>query len=81
MAEYGIKHDIDSFHANPTDELEESYEHHEGVVGPPPQAADDDEYLCGHSGPEHSYANAGRDQDRSRADEYVPAQGSARYVN
>jgi hypothetical protein len=47
----------------------------------PSQADDSSEYLCGNSGAEHSYANAGRDQDRSRADEHIPAQGCSRYVS
>lgn len=72
---------FDDFLAKPVDELKESYSHAKGPIGPPPQDADSDEYLCGHSGREHSYANAGRDQDRSRADEHIPAQGCSRYVS
>lgn len=47
----------------------------------PSQTADGESYICGNSGAEHSYANAGRDQDRSRQDERIQAQGSARYVS
>jgi hypothetical protein len=50
-------------------------------VPPPVQTADGEEYLCGHSGNAHPYANAGRDQDRSRQDEMIAAQGCARYVS
>lgn len=50
-------------------------------VGQPPAAEDSGEYLCGHAGNAHPYANPGRDHDRSRADERVPAQGTSRYVS
>lgn len=50
-------------------------------VSPPSQTADGAEYICGNAGPEHPYANAGRDQDRSRQDEGIPAQGCSRYVS
>jgi hypothetical protein len=50
-------------------------------VPPPSQTTDGDEYLCGNSGNAHPYANAGRDQDRSRQDERITAQGCARYVS
>ena len=50
-------------------------------VPPPSQTTDGEEYLCGSSGNAHPYANAGRDQDRSRQDEYVAAQGCSRYVS
>jgi hypothetical protein len=66
--------------AKPTDELPSSYTHTRMDVEHPAQTADGEEYLCGNSGNAHPYANAGRDQDRSRADERVPAQGCARYV-
>lgn len=77
-----INFSFDNFEANPVDELPQSYVHNKpGVVGHPPQGADSDEYLCGSTGNAHPYANAGRDQDRSRADEHIPAQGCARYVS
>lgn len=47
----------------------------------PAQTADGEEYLCGNPGNVYPYANAGRDQDRSRADERVAAQGCSRYVS
>lgn len=50
-------------------------------VSPPAQTADGEEYLCGNSGNAHSYANPGRDQDRSRQDEGIAAQGCSRYVS
>lgn len=50
-------------------------------ISPPSQGTDSDEYLCGNTGNAHPYANAGRDQDRSRQDECVPAQGPSRYVS
>lgn len=50
-------------------------------VGPPSQGTDADEYICGSTGNAHPYANAGRDQDRSRQDECVAAQGTSRYVS
>jgi len=67
--------------AKPVDELPHSYEHHGMDVAHPPQNADSEEYLCGNSGAEHSYANAGRNQDSSRQDERVAAQGCSRYVS
>jgi hypothetical protein len=67
--------------AKPTDELPHSYEHKGIDVAHPPQGVDSDEYLCGNTGNAHPYANAGRDQDRSRMDERVAAQGCARYVS
>lgn len=67
--------------AHPTDELPHSYEHKGMDVAHPPQDVDSDEYLCGHSGNAHPYANPGRDQDRSRSDERVAAQGCSRYVS
>jgi hypothetical protein len=76
-----INFSFDDKLAKPVDELPTSYEHKSSDVSHPPQTADGDEYLCGNSGPEHSYANAGRDQDRSRADERIAAQGCARYVS
>lgn len=50
-------------------------------VSPPNQTADGEEYLCGNAGNAHPYANPGRDQDRSRQDEGVAAQGCSRYVS
>lgn len=50
-------------------------------VTPPAQDTDDNEYVCGNTGNAHPYANTGRDQDRSRSDEYVAAQGCSRYVS
>lgn len=66
--------------AKPTDELPTSYEHNALDTAHPPQGVDSDEYLCGNTGNAHPYANPGRDQDRSRQDEMIPAQGCARYV-
>jgi hypothetical protein len=77
-----INFSFDNFEAKPVDDLEQSYQHYgPGVVGHPAQSADSDEYICGHSGNAHPYANAGRDQDRSRVDECIPAQGCSRYVS
>lgn len=82
MAVEGVSFDFEHPHAKPTDELQESYSHERGPIGPPSQEADDsDEYLCGNAGNAHPYANPGRDQDRSRADERIPAIGPARYVS
>lgn len=67
--------------AKPTDELPTSYEHKSSDVSHPPQDADSDEYLCGSAGPGFPGNTPGRDQDRSRLDEYTPAQGCARYVS
>jgi len=67
--------------AKPTDELPHSYEHKGMDVAHPPQGMDSEEYICGHTGNAHPYANAGRDQDRSRADERIAAQGCERYVS
>lgn len=50
-------------------------------VGPPTQGADSDEYICGHTGNAHPYANPGQDQDRVRVDNCIPAQGCSRYVS
>lgn len=50
-------------------------------VSPPSQSEDTSEYICGQVGNAHPYANPGRDQDRSRADECIPAQGCSRYVS
>lgn len=50
-------------------------------VEPPTQTADGEEYICGNSGPAFEGHTAGRDQDRSRADERVAAQGCSRYVS
>lgn len=76
-----IDFNFESFPAKPVDQLPESYRHDKGPVGPPAQDAEGDEYLCGQSGNAHPYANPGRDQDRSRADERIPAIGCARYVS
>lgn len=76
-----ISFSFDNRLAKPTDELEDSYSHTGIQDAHPPQTADGEEYLCGNSGREHSYANAGRDQDRSRADERIAAQGCSRYVS
>jgi hypothetical protein len=64
----------------PTDTLPHSYEHQGMDVSHPPQTPDGDEYICGDSGPAFPGNNPGRDQDRSRADEYVGAAPFARYV-
>lgn len=50
-------------------------------IEPPEQTSDGDEYVCGNSGPAFEGHTPGRDQDRSRADEYIPAQGCSRYVS
>jgi hypothetical protein len=49
--------------------------------GPPPQSADGEEYICGNTGPGFPGNNPGRDPDRSRQDEMIPAQGCARYMS
>jgi hypothetical protein len=67
--------------AKPTDELPHSYEHTTLDVSHPPQTADGEEFICGNTGNAHPYANPGRDQDRSRMDERIAAQGCARYVS
>jgi len=67
--------------AKPTDELHDSYSHDGIQDAHPPQDVDGEEYICGSTGNAHPYANSGRDQDRSRQDEYIPAQGCARYVS
>lgn len=74
MAEFTRSFSFDSPLAKPVDEATPHVE-------PPSQGADDNEYLCGNPGNAHPYANPGRDQDRSRSDERVEAQGCARYVN
>lgn len=48
--------------------------------GPPSQTADGEEYICGDTGPGFPGNNPGRDQDRSRMDEYQGASPLARYV-
>jgi hypothetical protein len=50
-------------------------------IGPPAQDADNSEYLCGNAGPAFEGHNPGRDQDRSRLDEYQSAMPFARYVS
>lgn len=50
-------------------------------VSPPTQTADGEEYICGDTGPGFPGNNPGRDQDRSRADERIAAQGCSRYVS
>lgn len=67
--------------AKPTDKLPSSYSHEAIDVQHPAQGPDSSEYLCGHTGNAHPYANAGRDQDRARMDECIPAQPCARYVS
>lgn len=67
--------------AKPLDEYPESYAHDKLDVSHPPQDTDSEEYLCGSAGNAHPYANAGRDQDRSRQDEYQGASPFARYVS
>ena len=49
--------------------------------GPPTQTADGEEYVCGDTGPGFPGNNPGRDQDRSRMDEYQGAQPFARYIS
>jgi len=72
--------DFNSPLAHPTDSLPASYSHKGNSAETLEQAADSEEYLCGQPGPAHPYANPGRDQDRSRADECVEATPFARYV-
>lgn len=74
MATEGIGFSFESPLAIPVDEETPEVEAAE-------QSPDGDEYLCGTAGNAHPYANAGRDQDRSRQDEMVAAQGCARYVS
>lgn len=81
MADFGVNYSFDGKQAKPLDEYPESYSHDGTNVSHPEQSPEGEEYLCGNSGREHSYANPGRDQDRSRADERVAAQGCARYVS
>lgn len=81
MATEGIKFNFDNPLAKPLDENPNSYEHDSLGVEHPAQEAEGEEYLCGSTGNAHPYANPGRDQDRSRADEYTPAQGCSRYVS
>jgi hypothetical protein len=50
-------------------------------IAVPTQAADTEEYICGDTGPGFPGNNPGRNQDESRQDEYVSAQGCARYVS
>lgn len=69
-----INYNINSPVAKPIDEATPN-------VPPPSQTADGDEYLCGHAGNAHPYANAGRDQDRNRSDEYQGASPFSRYVS
>lgn len=76
-----VKQNPDSFLAKPVDELPQSYEHDRGPVSYAEGSADSEEYICGDTGRAHPYANPGRDQDRSRSDERIPAQGCARYVS
>lgn len=76
-----IDFSFDSFPVKPVDVLPESYSHKSGPVGPPAQTADGEEYLCGDAGPGFPGNNPGRDQDRSRADERIPAIGCSRYVS
>ena len=67
--------------AKPTDELPDSYSHTRIQDSHPPQEADSEEYICGNPGREqYGSATPGRDQVRSRADEYIAAQGCARYI-
>lgn len=49
--------------------------------GPPEQTADGEEYICGNTGPGFPGNNPGRDQDRSRIDEYQSATPCARYID
>lgn len=58
--------------AEPTDHVHE--------YGPPSQTTDGEEYICGNAGPAFEGHTAGRDQDRSRADEYQGATPFARYI-
>lgn len=82
MASLEVGFSFDNPQAKPTDELPHSYEHKGMDVEHPPQDVDSEEYLCGNSGREqYGSATPGRDQDRSRADEFIPAQGCARYVS
>jgi len=74
MAEFQVPFSFDSEQAKPVDEAAPE-------VPPPSQTTDGEEYLCGNSGNAHLYANAGRDQDRSRQDETIAAQGCTRYVS
>lgn len=77
-----INFDFDAFLTNPVDELPPSYVHDKpGVIGHPPQGTDSDEYLCGSAGPGFPGNNPGRDQDNSRMDERIAAQGCSRYVS
>lgn len=76
MAIEGIGFSFDADIAHPIGNEEEAPE-----VEAAEQSPDGDEYICGTTGNAHPYANAGRDQDRSRQDEYVAAQGCARYVS
>ena len=66
-----------SFDGVPTKPVDEAAP----VYPAPSQTADGEEYICGDTGNAHPYANPGRDQDRSRADEYNAAQGCSRYVS
>jgi hypothetical protein len=74
MAEFLPSISFDSPLAQPIDEAAPKVE-------PPAHTADGEEYICGNTGNAHPYANPGRDQDRSRVDETIPAQAFARYVS
>jgi hypothetical protein len=78
-----INFSFDNFEAKPVDDLAQSYSHtSKGPVVPPTQGGDSDEYLCGNSGPEqYGSCSAGQDQDQSRVDERIAAQGTSRYVS
>lgn len=74
MAEFLPSISFESPLANPIDEGTPKVE-------PAAHTADGDEYICGNTGNAHPYANPGRDQDRNRSDERIPAQGCSRYVS
>jgi hypothetical protein len=74
MAEFGVSYNFEGPLAKPID----------GDAPPrvesPQAAGDSSEYICGDTGNAHPYANAGRDQDRNRLDERIPAQAYSKYV-